>query len=153
MLAVELVGLASLRSPGCHDTTASTSLEQAGADHVDLARAAFFGRRAVVAQRAGVSRRGQPLLHGDRRRERAGAEQVVAAAVPGRVLLDRVARRGLRFLRQAGQRVELADDADHRLAGAERRDERRRDVGDARRHLEARRRAAAAAGARCSSAS
>ena len=31
-------------------------LEEPGAHHVDLARAAFFGRRAVVAQRAGCAR-------------------------------------------------------------------------------------------------
>ena len=40
-----------------------------------------------------------------------------------------------RLLRQAGQRVELAEDADDGLAGAERRDERRGDAGDARAHL------------------
>ena len=112
-------------------------LEEPGADHVDLARSAFFGRRAVVAQRAGMPGRRQPVLHGDRRRERAGAEQVVSAAVAGRAFFDGVARRRLRFLRQPGQRVELADDADDRLAGSERRDERGRDVGDAGLHLKA----------------
>ena len=61
----------------------------------------------------------------------------MAAAVAGRALLDRVMVRGLRFLRQPGQRVELADDADHRLAGAERRDERGGHAGDAGRDLEA----------------
>ena len=46
-------------------------------------------------------------------------------AVSGRVVLDRMMVRRLRLLRQPRQRVELADDRDHRLAGSERRDERR----------------------------
>src|SRR6185295_11648912 len=54
----------------------------------------------------------------------------------GRALFDRVMIGGLRLLRQSGQRVELADDADDRLAGAEGRDERGRDAGDAGSHLE-----------------
>ena len=64
----------------------------------------------------------QPVLHRDGGGQRAGAEQVVAAAVAGAVLDERLARAGLRLLRQAGQRVELADDADDRLAGSPRRD-------------------------------
>ena len=60
----------------------------------------------------------------------------MAAAVARRVLLDRMVIRGLRLLRQPGQRVELADDGDHRLAGSERRDERGGNAGDAGRHLE-----------------
>jgi hypothetical protein len=111
-------------------------LEEPLADHVDLAGTAFLRGCAVVAQRPGVARRGEPFLHRDRGREGAGAEQVVAAAVSGRAFLDGVMVRGLRFLRQSGQRVELADDPDHRLAGPERRDERRRNAGDAGRHLE-----------------
>jgi hypothetical protein len=41
------------------------------------------------------------------------------------------------LLRESGKRIELADDADDRLAGTERRHERRRDVGDTRLDLEA----------------
>ena len=110
--------------------------EQAVADHVDLAGAAFLRRRAEVAQRAGMSGR-EPILHRDRGRERSGAEQVVAAAVARRAVLDGVMIRGLRFLRQPGQRVELADDPDHGLAGAEGRDKRGGNAGDASGHLKA----------------
>ena len=111
-------------------------LEQPVANHVDLAGAALLRRRAEIAQRPRMSGR-EPFLDGDRRRQRSGAEQVVPAPVAWRVVLDRVTVRGLRFLRQAGQRVELADDADHRLAGTERRDERGGHAGDAGGHLEA----------------
>src|SRR5262249_53071160 len=88
-------------------------------------------------QRAAVPGRSEPFLYGDRGGERPGPEQIVAAAVPRGVFLDGVSCSGLRFLRQARQRIELADDADDRLAGAVGRDERRRDVGDAGLHLEA----------------
>src|SRR5262245_4861804 len=113
--------------------------EEASAHHVDLAGAAFFGRRAVVTQGASVSRRREPLLHGNRRSECTGTEQVVAASMSGAVFFDGVSRGGLRFLRQPWQGIELADDADDRLAGTERRDERGRNVGDAALQLEARR--------------
>ena len=53
--------LAALRSPGCHGDDGIDVVEQAGAQHVDLARAAFFGRRAVEAQRAGALAR--PTSH------------------------------------------------------------------------------------------
>ena len=56
-------------------------VEQTGAQHVDLARAAFFGGRAVEAQRAAALVGGQPVLDGDRRGGRGGAEQVMAAAM------------------------------------------------------------------------
>ena len=54
----------------------------------------------------------------------------VPAAVPGHHFRPRLALGG-RILRQAGQRVELREDADHRPAGAVRRDERGRHAGDA----------------------
>jgi hypothetical protein len=104
--------------------------EEAGAHHVHLARSALFGRRPVVAKRSLLSGRGHPFLDGDRGCERAGAKQVVTATVPGGVLFDRMARRRLCFLRKSGKRIELADDADDRLPGTERRHERRRDIGD-----------------------
>ena len=61
----------------------------------------------------------------------------MAASVSGAVLLDRVMRSGLRFLRQPRQRVEFADDADDRFPGSERGDKCRGNVGDAGAHLEA----------------
>src|SRR5262249_6198199 len=88
--------------------------EESGADHVHLARAAFFRGRAVVAQRARMPG-GQPLLDRDGRGEGSGAEQIVSAAMAGAVLDDCAAPRG-RLLRKARQRVELAEDGDDRLA-------------------------------------
>ena len=111
--------------------------EQAGADHVDLAVAALLGRRAVIAQRAGDAIALHVLLERDRRERGPGAEQVVATGMAGPVGDDRAAVRRRR-LRQPGQRIELAHDADHRLALAEGRDEPGRLAGDARLDAEAR---------------
>ena len=56
-------------------------LEQAGAGHVDLARAAFFGRRAVQPDAPGRAGLFQPAFDRDRRRQRASAEEVVPAGM------------------------------------------------------------------------
>ena len=72
----------------------------------------------------------------DRRRKRASAEEVVAASMSGAVLLDRMMRGGLGFLRQSWQRIEFADDADDRFPGSERGDKCGGNVGDACAHLE-----------------
>ena len=90
-------------------------VKQAGAQHVDLAGTAFLGRGAIEAQGAGALVGDQPFLHRDGRRRRGGAEQVMATAVPGAFGHQRAAIR-LGGLRQPGQGVELADDANHGLA-------------------------------------
>ncbi len=70
------------------------------------------------------------LGDGDRRRERRDAEQMMPAGVPVAVAaVARLAERH-RLLRQLRQRVELAQDADDRLAAAELGGERGGDAGD-----------------------
>src|SRR5690606_13589230 len=64
--------------------------------------------------------------------------EVVAARMAGDRVL-RLAALGYRLLHDAGQRVELGEDADHRSAAAVLRDERGRHAGDARLDLETRR--------------
>ena len=59
-----------------------------------------------------------------------GAEDAVTAAVPGHHLRPGLALGG-GILRQAGQRIEFREDADHRPAGAVRRDKRGRHAGHA----------------------
>jgi hypothetical protein len=105
--------------------------EQAGADHKDLALAALLGQRAVIAQRAGDAVALHVFLERDRRERGSGTEQVVAAGM-ARPIGDERAASGRRGLRQPGQRVELAHDADDGLALAIRRDEPGRLAGDAR---------------------
>jgi hypothetical protein len=112
-------------------------VEQAGAEHVDLARAALLGRCAVETQRSASPGRDQPLLDGNRRGGGGGAKQVMTAAVP-RALGDHRAPFRFGGLRQAGQGLELADDADDRPAAAPLRGERGGDLGDAGRDVEAR---------------
>ncbi len=105
-------------------------VEEAGADHVDLAGAAFFGGRAVVAEGAGDVVCGHVLLDRDGGESGAGAEEVVAAAVAGRVGDDGVAG-GFGLLREAGEGVELAEDGDDGRAGAVAGDEGGGLIGDA----------------------
>ena len=111
-------------------------VEEARAQHVDLARAALLRRRAVEADGAAALVGRQPVLHRDGRRRGGRAEQVMAAAV-ARALGDQRIAVGHGGLRQARQRVELADDADHRLAAAPGGREGRGNLGHARRHREA----------------
>ena len=59
--------------------------EQAGADHEDLAAAAFFRGRAVEADGAIQSPCLHLLFRRHRRQRRGGAEKVVAAPMPGRI--------------------------------------------------------------------
>ncbi len=63
-------------------------VEEARADHVDLARAPLFCGRPINAdatRRAGVF---QPVADRDRRRDRARAEQVVATGVACALAVD-----------------------------------------------------------------
>src|ERR1035437_6420395 len=103
-------------------------LEQAGANHVQLAVAAFLGGRAVEADGAGDLVGGEPLLDGDGGKQRRGAEQVVTTAMSGTARDERLAlRRGV--LGETGQGIVLAHDADHGLALAPGGGERRRHAG------------------------
>jgi len=89
--------------------------EQPRAHHEDLARAAFFGGRAVIAQCARDVIRLHIFLHGHRSKSRPGSEQVVPAPVTRRVRNNGLTLRE-RLLRESGQRVELTQDSNNRLA-------------------------------------
>ena len=105
-------------------------VEETRAHHVDLARSAFFRRRAVDADGSRRAAALQPVRDRDAGRDRGGAEQVMAAGVTGVLARDRrTVCHGV--LVDAWQRVELGEQADHRLAAAGGRDEGRRDPGDA----------------------
>ncbi len=111
-------------------------LEVAGAQHVDLADGRFLGRRAVEPHRAAEAAVGEQLLDGERGARRAHAEGRVATGVARRRVGAR-ARHRARRLGNAGQRVELREDADHRPAAAVARHEGRRHAGHARLDAEA----------------
>ena len=78
----------------------------------------------------GILRGLEGLPDGHGRQRRAAPQQVVAAAMAVTAGDPRLLRRFC-LLRQPRQRVELAHDADHRLAAAPLGDERRRHVGHA----------------------
>jgi hypothetical protein len=105
-------------------------VEGAGAGHVGLAGQRLLGRAAVVAHGAGDAVRAHGRLHGEGRAERADAVEVVAAAVAG-AAGDELAALGRRVLREARQRVVLAEDADDRCALAPGGDEGRVHPADA----------------------
>ena len=111
-------------------------VEQAGAGHVHLAGTALFRRCSVDAHRARRIAGLQPVRNRDSRDRRCAAEQVVAAGMAGSALDQRLSIRQRR-LRQAGQRVELGEDADDRRASAAAGHEGRGQVGDASFHCEA----------------
>ena len=112
-------------------------VEQAVADHIDLARSALLGGRAIDAQLALDVVGDHPVLDGDGRLDRGGAEQVVAAAMPGRSagrLLHRA--EGLRQARQGVVFGQHRDDG--AIAGPEAGQEGGRFASDPRRDGEAR---------------
>lgn len=87
-------------------------VEEAGADHIDLARSALLGRGAVEPHRAGRAGGLEPLAERDRGGHRARAEEIVPAGVRSGLLVGLLDRH--RRLADAGQRVELGEDGDHR---------------------------------------
>jgi hypothetical protein len=105
--------------------------EQPGPGHEHLGRPALLGRAAVEPHRPLDGAGFDLLRHGHRRRRRRHPEQVVPTrlAVPGPALPRLPDRDGL--LGQFRQGVVLAQDADHRLALAERGRERGRNLGNA----------------------
>ncbi len=105
-------------------------VEEAGAHHVHLSGAAFFRGGAVHADRARRAALLEPVGERDAGGDRCSAEEVMPAGVAGVLAFDRLAI-GHGVLVDAGERVELGEDADHGLAAARGRDERRRNAGDA----------------------
>ena len=111
--------------------------EQAIAHHVDLAAATLLRRRAVKADLSLGPGFIEPLLYRDRGRHRSRAEHIVAAAMARNLTWDRLAL-GDSLLRQAGQRINLSEDRNHRtVIGARARNERCRNAGDTDVDLEA----------------
>src|SRR6266849_5143284 len=107
-------------------------LEQPGAHHIDLAAAAFFGRRPVDPNLAFRAGRLEPALDRDGSSDRPAAEQMMPAGVPGDLIGYGLAVR-IGGLRHAGQRVHLGEDGDDRTAArASARHERGRNSGDPR---------------------
>ncbi len=100
-------------------------VEQALADHVELAAHRLLGRGAVEADRAGELARLDQLLDRDGGAEAGGPEEIVTATVTRGAFLVRLLGR-LGLLRDARQRVVLAHDADDRAAAAVAGDEGRR---------------------------
>ena len=137
MLPVELVRTRLVGISGMPRHRDVDVIEEPGAYHVYLARPALFRGRPVVTQRPLLTSRRHPFLYRNCRSQRAGAEQVVTATVSRGIVRNRAPLRRLRFLGQSGQRVEFADDTDHRFPCTERRNEGSWDVGYASLHLEA----------------
>ena len=79
-------------------------VEQAGVEHIDFAAAAFFGRRAVVAEGSIDAFRLHLLFNRDGGESGGGAQQIVAAAVAGRAGVGREIARARPFARGRGGR-------------------------------------------------
>jgi hypothetical protein len=94
-------------------------VKRAGANHEPLGRAALLCRTSVVAHPALHVIGGQPILHRRRRQQRAGAEQIMPARMSHAVPRQWSRLRHAGFLAEAGQRIILAENGDHRptLAG------------------------------------
>lgn len=80
--------------------------------HLGLARKLFFRRAAVVAYRTAFSFGGKGFLDGTGRQHAVHAQEIVAAAMSGLALTERLLGGG-NGLRQTAQRVVLAEDAYH----------------------------------------
>ena len=91
-------------------------IKQPGHSHIDLACAAFLSRAAVVAQGTRQSVGLHIALQSYHGGQRAGAQDMVAASVPGRPLLDGTVGGLSRFLTQCGERVIFTEKTQHRAA-------------------------------------
>jgi hypothetical protein len=111
--------------------------EGAIAHHEGFRGAAFLRRAAVVAHAALDALRGQPVLHRRGGQHRPRAEQVVPAGVARAVARQRPMLRHPGLLAQLRQRVELAEDGDHRPVLAGLAHDGGGDAGDAGRDAEA----------------
>jgi hypothetical protein len=112
-------------------------LEGAGAHHEALGGSALFGRAAVIAHPPLQPVGGEVVLDRGRREKRSRTQEIMPAAMPVAVLLDRAWFRDARLLAQARQGVIFAEDRDHRAAFAGFPDHRRRDARDIARHAKA----------------
>ena len=111
-------------------------VEQLFLDHENLGRPPLLGRTAEIANRPFQMSGGDLLGQCHCGRRRGDAKQMVSAGMPVGGFASRLAIRQ-RFLRHPWQRVEFANDADHRLFIAKSRGESRRDAGRLAFHLKA----------------
>ncbi len=111
-------------------------VEQPLAHHKGFAGSALFAGTAVETHRAAPAVLRHPRFQRERRRQSGGAEQVMAAAVAVAVLFQRLRPRAARPLAEPGQRVELAENGDHRPAFARAGDKGGLNIADAARHGE-----------------
>ena len=88
-------------------------VEETGAHHEALGRPALFGRAAVIANASRKAGAREIILDRGRGKQRCGAEQVVAAAMPGTAGLDRYLGADAGLLAETGQRVVFAEDRNH----------------------------------------
>ena len=120
--------------PGEHDVGVA---EEPFADHVDLAADLLFRRCAVETHGAFQLAARDELLHGDGGGEARRAEEIVTAALSCRAVLEGLLG-GRHLLRDAGQGVVFAHDADDGAPRAVGGHERGRHAGDATLDREAR---------------
>ncbi len=90
-------------------------VKNAVSSHKGFAGQHFFRRAAIVTDGAFAAGIVQPAADGDCRGQTACAQQVMTAAVPRSAGYHRF-RGGLHLLRERGQRVVLAQDANHRFS-------------------------------------
>ena len=86
--------------------------------HIRLGCAALLAGAAEENDGTGLSARGEIFLYRRSRGERTGAEQVVPAAVAVPAGGDALRFGNAALLRKTGERVKLAENADHRMTGA-----------------------------------
>ena len=121
------------RMPGNRDIHI---LEQPGPHHEPLGRAAFLRRAPVIAHAPFDSRCRQIILHRRRREHRRRPQQIMPARMPVPALLERALLRHAGLLAQPRQRIELAENSDHRAVLARLADHRRRQSPRIPRHPE-----------------
>ena len=109
-------------------------VEQTLPRHINFAANRFFGRCAVKTNRAPQLACSDQFFKSHRRPEACRAEQIVPAPVTRRAGFQRLFHR-LRFLRDARQRVKLAEHPNDRPALSEARHKSRRHTGDATLHF------------------
>src|SRR3954471_9545823 len=91
--------------------------EQPGANHIELASAAFLRRRAVEPDSAGDLLVCEPVFDGDCGKKRCRTQEIVAAAM-SRAAVDTRFALSDTLLGKTRQSIVLAHDSNHRLAMA-----------------------------------
>ena len=98
--------------------SAVESFPQSFTRHESFRGAALFSRAAVEDDGAGPAGFLQPLFHGGGRSERAGTQQVMAAAMPASSGKHRIGKTFSRLLAQPAEGIKLAQYADDGVPAA-----------------------------------